>query len=216
MGDSDYPISRKCLLEPIPEIWTAASLLREAVDAHLSGEYRRAETLIGKADIQAIAEWTNSIWGRRSKEIHHFRSVPNSPQTVPKETRAKSRMPSAELRLRLKDRDGFFCRFCGIPVVDSLVRKRIHAVYPDSLRWGRANTTQHAAFQCMWLQYDHVLPYTRGGDNSLDNLIITCAACNFGRMEWTIEEAGLIDPRISLTPSPWDAAPKWMGLEDFV
>jgi hypothetical protein len=33
------------LLEPIPEIWTAARLLREAVDAHLPGETHRAEAV---------------------------------------------------------------------------------------------------------------------------------------------------------------------------
>jgi 5-methylcytosine-specific restriction endonuclease McrA len=75
---------------------------------------------------------------------------------------------------------------------------------------------QHAAFQCMRLQFDHVLPYSRGGESSLGNLVITCASCNFGRMEWTLEEVGLMDPRIAPAPPSWDLAAKWNGLEDFV
>jgi hypothetical protein len=47
----------------------------------------------------------------------------------------------------------------------------------------------------MWLQYDHLLSHARGGDNSLDKIVITSAPCNFGRMNWTLEEVGLIDPR---------------------
>ena len=46
--------------------------------------------------------------------------------------------------------------------------------YRDALPWGRTNTGQHAAFQCLWLQFDHVLPHSRGGPTDLDNLIITC------------------------------------------
>ena len=60
----------------------------------------------------------------------------------------------------------------------------------------------------MWMQFDHVLPHSRGGDNSLENVIVTCAPCSFGRMERTLEEVGLIDPRLV----PMDKT-RWDGLE---
>ncbi len=83
--------------------------------------------------------------------------------------------------------------------------------YPKELRWGTTNPEQHAAFQCMWLQYDHILPHSRGGDNSLENMIITCAPCNYGRSEYTLEEVGLIDPRtVPVQHTVWD------GLERFL
>ena len=75
------------------------------------------------------------------------------------------------------------------------MRQRIHAVYPEALPWGRTNLTQHAAFQAMWVQYDHLLAHARGGDNSMENMVVTCGPCNFGRVEYTLEELGLIDPR---------------------
>ena len=62
----------------------------------------------------------------------------------------------------------------------------------------------------MGLQDDPVIPHARGGDNSLDNIVITCAPCNFGRMNWTLDEVGLIDPR---TREPVRST--WTGLEDF-
>jgi 5-methylcytosine-specific restriction endonuclease McrA len=76
------------------------------------------------------------------------------------------------------------------------------------LPWGRTNMTQHAAFQAMWAQYDHVLPYARGGNSTLDNMIVTCAPCNFGRMNYILEEVGLADPR-----GREPIGSKWDGLE---
>lgn len=216
MIDSVFLAPRKCLLDPIPEIWSAARLLREAVDSHLTGQIRRAESLIREADVPAIAKWTDSIWGHRSEHVHRFRSVPTSPQAVAREMRPQPRMPTRETQLRVKERDGYFCRFCGIPVIEKSVRTRIRAAYPNAVRWGTRNVEQHAAFQCMWLQYDHVFPNSRGGESSFTNVVITCASCNFGRMEWTLEEAGLIDPRITHVPPSWDLAAKWIGLEDFI
>ena len=43
----------------------------------------------------------------------------------------------------------------------------------------------------MWLQFDHLLPNQGGGDSKLDNVVVTCAPCNFGRMDHTLEEVGL-------------------------
>lgn len=77
--------------------------------------------------------------------------------------------------------------------------------------WGRCNRDQHAAFQTMWLQYDHLLPHARGGDNSDDNLVITCAPCNFARMDFTLEEVGVENPlAYARVESEWD------GLERFI
>ncbi len=62
----------------------------------------------------------------------------------------------------------------------------------------------------MWLQYDHLIPHSRGGTNELTNIVITCAPCNFGRMESTIEEVDLIDPF-----SRERIKSKWDGLKQF-
>lgn len=215
MIDSTLLHPRRCLLEPIREIWSAANLLREAVDAHSSGLTQRAEALIVEADIPAIANWTESVWGARDENIHRYRLVPNSPPCLPRDKRPMPRMPTADTLAQVRQRDGFFCRFCRIPVVESSLRRRIHAAYPNALRWGRKNAEQHSAFQCMWLQYDHVVPNSRGGESSFDNVIVTCAPCNFGRMEWTLEEVGLIDPRLAPSTPSWDGAATWNGLEQF-
>lgn len=70
---------RRCFREPIPEIFEAAGLLDEAVAAHLKGSLADAEELIRLANMPAIWEWSDSIWGRTNPEIHRFQKLPNSP-----------------------------------------------------------------------------------------------------------------------------------------
>lgn len=203
------PAQRICFRDPPPEIFKAASLLDEAVTAHLNGEHRYAGSLIQQADIPVIREWTESIWGKNSS-YQQYRPISGVAAVIPKEVRIGARMPSAREKQALLARDGHYCRFCGIPVIREEVRKKIAKAYPESLSWQRNNAGQHAAFQAMWLQYDHLLPHARGGDNSMANMVITCAPCNFGRMDYTLEEVGLADPR---TREP--VRSEWDGLERF-
>jgi len=201
---------KKCIRDPIPEIALAARYLNCAVTAHLKGNNYDAEMLLKKSDMPIIREWTESIWGARSPYIKHL-SIPGAPPKLEKSERIKVRMPSKAGMKLLHDRDGFHCRFCEIPVIRKEVRQVLKKIYPEAVSWGRRNIEQHAALQAMWLQYDHVLPHARGGNNDLSNVVITCAPCNFGRMDNLIEEIGVIDPR---TRKPFSS--DWDGLERFI
>ena len=198
--------SKRFFRKPIPEIFDAARYLDAAVSAHLNGHTEIANQLFELANDKKIWDWTDSIWGKNSPYV-----IINKKPHLHTAPKIKARMPSTEQKNELHKRDGFHCRFCGIPVIRAEVRKIIQKAYPNSVPWGRTNVSQHAAFQCMWLQYDHVVPHSSGGTNELGNLVITCAACNFGKMEYTLEELNLWDPR--------DFAPiqsQWDGLERII
>ncbi len=201
---------RECIRAPIPEIGEAARLLSEAVSAHLKGNSVQAETLIAKSDMPIIRDWTESIWGTHSPFIS-VRSLPNALPTLKKSDRIKIRMPSAHEKQALRNRDGFHCRFCGVHLIRKEVRQALKLLYPNAVLWGRKNIEQHAALQAMWLQYDHVLPHSHGGGNDVENIVITCAPCNFGRMDHLIEEIGLIDPRLRKPE-----VSNWNGLEQLI
>lgn len=201
------PTLKTCIRAPIPEIAVAAQYLSEAVDAHLKENHRLAKALIKKSDMPIIREWTESIWGGRSPYIT-VRSVPEAPIILEKCDRIKSRMPSKVEKQAIRYRDGFHCRFCRVHVIRKEVRQALKSLYPEAVSWGRKNVEQHSALQAMWLQYDHVLPHSYGGGNEIENVVITCAPCNFGRMEYLVEEIGLIDPRLR-EPEASD----WDGLE---
>jgi 5-methylcytosine-specific restriction endonuclease McrA len=201
----ELPSNRLCLRPAIPEIALAAKYLDDAVSARISGRFTEADELIRAANIPAIKDWVESLWGKASPYVQ-YRAVPDSPPTLSRIERPVLRMPTSLEKLRLRERDGYHCRFCGIPVIRTEVRDRLRKLHPQALPWPTdSNKTQHPAFQAMWVQYDHVLPHARGGTNDFDNLIITCAPCNFGRMNYTVEEVGLADPRLrEPMRSTWD------------
>ena len=204
MIEDQHP--RRCLREPIPEIFEAAKYLDDAVSAHLEGLKDLADELIRRANSAEVRAWVESIWGKNTGLLPKHGGT----ASIQKALRVKQRMPTLVQKLELLRRDGYHCRFCGIPVIRTEIRKRIHSVYPDALPWGRRNLDQHSAFQAMWVQYDHLVAHAYSGTNDLDNIVITCGPCNFGRVHYSLEEVGLIDPRTrECVRSTWD------GLERF-
>lgn len=206
---------RECLVEPVPACFEAAALLNSAVDAHLAGDAREAARLIEAANLPEVRSFTELAWGAGGKERHRFATVLNAPPYLARADRPIPRMPIIETQRAVIQRDGFHCRFCGLPVIRPALRALFRAAYPGALGWGATNASQHAAFQCLWMQFDHVLPNCRGGPSTLENVVVTCAPCNFGRMETTLEEARLIDPRSRPTPRKWEGFDSWQGLENF-
>lgn len=199
---------RLCLSDPIPQIAECAQYLADAVAAHLEGNSALAEELIRRADMPEIYKWAKPIWANSA--VHLLVSELQTRPALSRELRSKARMPGTSLKALIHQRDGYCCRFCGMPVVRRETRTKIRNVYPNTLRWGSKEAEQHSAFQVMWAQYDHVVPHAHGGTNDLDNLILTCAPCNFGRAGYTLEEVGLADPRLR-PPAKTD----WDGLERF-
>ncbi len=200
---------RRCLREPIAEIETAAQRLTDAVAAHLRGERDRAEELLRLTNDKVVWDWLESVRGKQTV-YNRPRRIADSTPVFSKEQRALPRNATAETKRLIHQRDGHYCRFCKIPVVQGKVRAATRREYPTAVPWEGTNATQHAAFQCMWAQYDHILPHARGGRSDLDNVYLTCAACNYGRGNYLLEEFDLMHPSLH--------APRqghWNGLETF-
>ncbi len=206
---------RRSLCTPIPEIFRAAELLLEAVEMHRLGDFEGAADRLDKADDKTVWAYTDAAWGKGAAAKYAFQKAADSPGLLSIEERPRPRMPGATTRREATDRDGYHCRFCGIPVIDPSLRQLFKAAYPTVVGWGSTNASQHAAFQCMWLQFDHIIPNSRGGTSDLHNIVVACAACNFGRMEATLAEAGLLDPLTLDPPVVWDGHSEWDGLERF-
>lgn len=183
-----------CFRLPIPEIFQASKYLENAVKYHNNGEYEDARNCIASADIPEIWEWVESIIGKRSPYIQHTHNVAEVP-ALAKHERIPLRMPNNAEKQKIHDKYWYCCQFCGTPVIRPEIRNKIRTKYPDVLRWWKTNASRHNAFFALWAQYDHIIPYARGGDNSLDNMILTCTACNFWRMNYLLEEVGIILPR---------------------
>ena len=203
-------MQRICFREPIPEIFESAKLLDTAVVKHLEWHFEAAHSLIVAADIPEISEWVESILGKKSPYIQ-FHSIDSSPPILQKNMRIPIRMPNKGEKQKIHKVYWYCCQFCGIPVVRPEIRDRIRRQYPDALRWGKTNASRHAGFFALWAQYDHIVPHARGGDNSFENLILTCSACNSGRMNYMLEEVWIMRPSFVKKP-PID----WNWLENFI
>lgn len=180
--------------EPIPALYDAARYLDAAVSAHLQGHSILAAGLLKQADMQEARDYTESIWGAKSPYVR-VRPSPSAPTPVGSRARVKQRMPGKAEKAAIEARDGYHCRFCQVPVIPAEVRSKLKTLYPNAVLWGKKNIEQHAGLQALWLQYDHVVPHARGGTNDLENVVVTCAPCNYGKDSYCVEDLGLFDPR---------------------
>jgi 5-methylcytosine-specific restriction endonuclease McrA len=187
-------MKKTCLCKPPKEIFDCLEKLNQATNLHISGDDFTARKLILEANSAEVREWTESLWGAKSPYVRPVKTK-NPLPNLSKAEKAAFRMPDAALKKTLLQRDGFQCRVCGVPLIRKEVRVYFQSKYPELEIWGNRNALQHATFQATWLQYDHVVPHARGGDNTIQNMIITCAPCNYSRMNYTFEELELCDPR---------------------
>ena len=99
---------RRCLRDSIPEIADAARYLDAAVSAHGAGRSDLAEALIRLADMTAIREWTESLWGKNGAYVKVRQQAPALMSAAAPNPR---RMPTAAEKALLHERDGYHCRF---------------------------------------------------------------------------------------------------------
>lgn len=210
MSNSQNPQTRFSIRDPIPEIFEAYYLLSAAADAHLHGQFSAAESLFARANMPEVYDWAWADWQKPSLNIR-IHKPENDTSKVPKAERDK------DLRVAQKRaivaRDGHCCRYCSIPVIDADIRKLVHKWYPKAVPWtSSAPEKQHAAFSCMWLQYDHVVPLSHGGQSNEENVVVSCALCNFGKQEFTLRQLEVADPRLRQpVPKPWDGLERLRG-----
>ena len=208
--NSAFWAPRRCLRSPIPEIFEAAMLLDRAAAHHLLGNHDEAADLIQQTDREDIRDFTESLWGRRSKNPDQstyirWRRISGLPKPDAMDLDKKRKPNRADENAAIA-RWGRHCVFCGVPLIRSAVPKALQASYPDLVIWqSNRNADQHAAFQLMWMQFDHVVPHSRGGRTDIENIVVTCAPCNYGKGNWMLEELGLIDPRLGpVVRTSWD------------
>jgi len=187
---------RRYIKQPIPEIFAAWDAMKEAADAHVRGDFVRAEVLFRQADSPKVWDWLNSAWVGVTKNVVELKPQGDT-SVIPKSERDPDRNIAPLIRRAVLERDGYRCRYCGIPVVDADIRKIAVKLYPESVGWdSRDPSKQHAGFQCLWLQFDHVEPHSHGGKSSTENVVVSCALCNFGKDRFTLRQLHVEDPRL--------------------
>jgi len=73
------------------------------------------------------------------------------------------------------DNDSTFCKYCGAKIngktrhITKKIKKKV---------WDRDNGRCAVCGSSEDLEFDHIIPYSKGGANSIDNLQILCSRCN--------------------------------------
>lgn len=203
---------RQSIRDPIAAIFRGCDLLSSAAQAHLLGDRAVADALFREANLPDMWNWINPGWSRPDLNVR----VPDpadDTHAVPERERDPVRNLRRQINAAVLARDGYRCRYCGIPVVDAGIRKIVHGLYPAAVPWHPKDVRkQHAAFQCLWLQFDHVVPHSHGGLSSECNVVVSCGLCNFGKDKYTLNQLGISDPRLR-PPEPiaWDGLERLRG-----
>jgi hypothetical protein len=155
----------------------ASSTRDRASVGKATGGRALTSALIVSTNTAVLREYINSLWGAKCAYLPTVLRRAGEPPP-----RVESRIPRAAEKVTLHRRDGFHCRFCRIPVIRAEVRRELTRLYPELELWGRRNDQQHAAFQVMWAQYDHLVPHSWGGSNSPDNMVVTCAGWKYSEV----------------------------------
>lgn len=214
-----YWKSRPCLRDPIPEIFVAADELSDAADALLSGDLEACARLVLAADKPPIREWIESLWGSKADNpmqahYHRIRKVEGQQPPLPKAERQSVRMPNSSQQFEIIRIWGWNCAYCRIPLIATPARNVFKRVLGDRLRWGPRNMDKHSAFQCMTIEFDHIVPHSMGGTSELENTVPSCGPCNCGKFTRTLAEHGLKDPRDRAPgKSDWDGLTRVLGLD---
>jgi hypothetical protein len=103
---------------------------------------------------KALEAFVASVNAEVEPELAETEPSPSSSAPVSETRRQASRTINWRLRFLVLQRDGFRCRLCG------------------------ASPATQAGVQ---LQVDHIVPWSKGGETTLDNLQTACERCNIGK-----------------------------------
>lgn len=196
----------RSIVEPVPEqVHRCADLISQVADRMLQNDLKQARKLL---DAICTAPLLAYYEGRKERRSHlkHEDSI---------RKRSGPRKPlSRETENAIFKRDGWHCRYCGIRVLDKVVPREFN-ILPGTPLWTRktkAPGQRHPALYILWGSVDHVVPWTMfysdNEANAMGNLVTACSTCNYGKVNWLLEQLCLKDPR----DFPPKASTDWDGL----
>ncbi len=168
-------------------------LFIKAVEAFIAGNKNLCLEIIGQIRTAEITEWYiehGQMSGRHRKL--QLNILP--PENIDIDLRDPVRSP-AKFQKHVFERDSYHCRYCGGKLISQeFLKTFIKRLNSPLFSRGETNLNTHGIIHLTWPVADHVIPWNKGGRTSLDNLVSSCAPCNYGKDGYTIEQLGLIDP----------------------
>lgn len=100
--------------------------------------------------------------------------------------------PSESVIASIYKRDRFHCRYCGCKVIPTQIMRLISSFFPDAFPYhpGWKGGETHPAFASRSPTLDHVVPWSQGGSNDLENLVCACWVCNQVKGDLSLAQLG--------------------------
>jgi 5-methylcytosine-specific restriction endonuclease McrA len=168
-------------------------LFIKAVEAFIAGNKNLCLEIIDQIRTTEITEWYIEHGQMSGRHRKLQLNIP-PPETIDIDLRDPIRSP-AKLQKQVFERDSYHCRYCGGKLISQeFLKTFIKSLKSPLFSRGETNLNTHGIIHLTWPVADHVIPWNKGGRTSLDNLVSSCAPCNYGKDGYTIEQLGLIYP----------------------
>lgn len=185
-------------------------LFIQAAEAFSAGNKQICLEVLSQIRSNEIIEWYIEH-GQMSGRHRKLQLNISPPTTLDISLRDPIRSPS-KVQCDVFNRDSYHCRYCGgMLISQEFLRTFIKSLNSPIFTRGKTNLTTHGIIHITWPVADHVTPWNKGGNTSLENLVSSCAPCNYGKDGYTIEQLGIEDP-FNRPPVHSD----WIGLSDLV
>ncbi|OYX43753.1 hypothetical protein B7Y94_00865 [Candidatus Saccharibacteria bacterium 32-49-12] len=193
LGNNPSQWDRDCPLR-LPSVYDSAiDTFVDTVRLFAGGQRDQCIRLLETIDSASITDWY--IEHGQQSGLHRNRIISlKLGAPLPIKDRYPVRSP-ARLQDAVFERDGYRCRYCGNRLIDQrLLRGFAKALGSPIFTRGTTNLTSHAIIHIAWPVADHVVPWSRGGETAMGNLVASCAPCNYGKADFTIEQIGISNP----------------------
>ncbi len=196
---------------PTPH-WFADQLdiFESAVNDFVAGDKESCLAKLKQIRSEEITNWYIEHGQMSGRHRNLILKVPPTP-TIDISLRDLIRSPK-KIQDAVFERDGYKCRYCGNKLLSQVfIRLFIKKLGSQLFQRGETNVTTHGIIHIAWPVADHVIPWNKGGLTNLENLVSSCATCNYGKDGYTIEQLGIQNP-FNREPS----LDKWNGLTDII
>lgn len=184
---------KECLLRPPTWLDSQIVLFAQAVSDLARGNKDDCLKVLEKIRSEEIGYWF-AEHGQMSGRHRRIKLNLSVPQKIEKSLRDPIRSPK-KLQNAVFERDNYHCRYCGNKLVSqnllTLFTKKINS---PAFQRGPTNQDAHGIIHAAWPVADHVHPWNLGGKTNMDNLVSSCAGCNYGKDGYTCEQVGIRNP----------------------
>lgn len=116
---------------------------------------------------------------------------------------------------KIAQRDGYRCGYCDVRLIEPEVLRKIDVLLGGGVLHKRSTPRNNRSYHGIWIltavTLDHIEPLAIRHDDSDENLVACCWACNFGKYHFTLDELSLEPPKTGRGTSTM-----WSGLRELL